>query len=224
MPEAVPEPVPGAGSPDEEATSAARAAGVPRAPLIVALDGRSGAGKTRLAARVVAALLRAGRSCTVVHLDDLYPGWSGLAAALPVLCRDVLGPLREGRPGRFTAWDWHADAPGAVVEVPVADVLLVEGVGAGAAPCRRAEDLVVWLDAPEDVRRQRALRRDGETFAPHWAAWAEQEEELFARRGGPARATVVVKAQDEPTSEQLDALLTLVDEALASSPQGTLGP
>lgn len=212
-----PDPVAGApASPDEETAGTPARTAHPHRPLILTLDGRSGAGKTRLAARLEAALLRGGRSCTVVHLDDLYPGWSGLAAALPVLCRDVLRPLREGRPGRFTAWDWHAGAPGAVVEVPVRDVVLVEGVGAGAAPCRSPEDLVVWLDAPEGVRRQRALDRDGATFAPHWASWAQQEETLFARRGGAAQATVVVEARDDPPSDQLDALLGLVDEALAT--------
>lgn len=169
------------------------ALGDPSPPVVVAIDGRSGAGKTELARVLQDHVVSLGRTCTTVSLDALYPGWSGLAAALPVLCHDVLEPLRDGRPGAFASWDWHRSAPGPVVDVPLTDVLLVEGVGAGAAPCRGLVDLVVWLEAPVALRKERALRRDGSTLAPHWEQWAEQEDALFARGGGAAAADVVVE-------------------------------
>lgn len=175
-------------------------------PFVLALDGRSGAGKTELARRLAEELRAQGRSCTVVHLDDLYPGWSGLAAALPRLCLDVLTPLRAGRPGRFTAWDWHQDRPGPEVQVPLADVLLVDGVGAGASDCPDLVDAVVWIEVAADVRRERALRRDGATFAPYWHSWAAQEDHLFATRGGPARADLVVCSTAEVDADVLPRL------------------
>lgn len=169
-----------------------RARGDRPPPVVVAVDGRSGAGKTELARVLQGHVVSLGRTCTTVSLDALYPGWSGLAAALPILCRDVLEPLRDGRPGAFPSWDWHRSASGPVVDVPVTDVLLVEGVGAGAAPCDLV-DLVVWIEAPAALRKERALRRDGSTFAPHWEHWAEQEEAIFARGGGSAAADVVIE-------------------------------
>lgn len=169
----------------------------------MALDGRSGSGKTVLAGRVAVELARRRVECSVVHLDDMYPGWTGLAAALPRLCDDVLAPLREGRPARFTSWDWHADGPGPEREVQVTEVVLVEGVGAGATCCPELVDLVVWLEVEAGERRRRALLRDGETFAPHWDEWAAQEEAVFAERGGAAHADVVLGPADVPSAKAL---------------------
>lgn len=179
--------------------------------FVLALDGRSGAGKTALARRLSAEMALRDRTCTVVHLDDLYPGWHGLAAALPRLCAEVLEPLRAGSTGRFRSWDWLAQRPGPVREVPPTPVVLVEGVGAGATPCPGLVDLVVWLEVGAQLRRRRALERDGKTFAPHWEEWAAQEDQIFARRGGPARADVVLEDVDPGT---LSALAARVDGLL----------
>lgn len=160
-------------------------------PVLVGLDGRSGSGKTDLADRLAAAVRADGRSCSVVHLDDLYPGWDGLAAALGPLCTQVVQPLRAGRPGRYTAWDWHASRPGAAHDVPASDVVVLEGVGVLASPCADELDLRLWLEAPAPLRRERALARDGDVFAPHWGRWAEQEDALFPV-GAPPAADVVV--------------------------------
>jgi para-aminobenzoate synthetase len=75
-------------------------------------------------------------------------------------------------------------------------VLIVEGVGAGAVPCPDLVDLSVWLEVDVELRRRRALARDGDLFAPHWDDWAAQEEQLFAQRGGMSRADVVLRETD----------------------------
>lgn len=33
----------------------------------------------------------------------------------------------------------------------------------------------IWIECPAELRRERALRRDGDTYAPHWERWASQE-------------------------------------------------
>jgi len=141
-------------------------------PVLVAVDGRSGAGKTDLARELA-------RRCeaSVVHMDDLYPGWSGLAAAVDLL-GTVLDRLRSGAATTHPVWDWAAGAYTGEVDLPRSGIVVVEGVGAG---CARPVDLLVWLEADADVRRDRALTRDGATFAPHWEDWAAQEAELFSR-------------------------------------------
>ncbi|WP_432548964.1 nucleoside/nucleotide kinase family protein [Kineococcus auxinigenes] len=169
---------------------AERAAAAPEpvaGPRVVAVDGRSGSGKTHLAQ-----LLAARLGAPVLHLDELYPGWDGLAAGVRVLEREVLVPLREGRVASPPRWDWVAGRPGPRVTVPPAPVLVVEGVGAGCTRVR--PHLLVWVGAGERVRRQRALRRDGEVFAPHWRRWAAQERELFARCDARAAADVVLSS------------------------------
>ena len=160
-------------------------------PVLVGVDGRSGSGKTDLAGRLCDAVRESGRSCSVVHLDDLYPGWDGLAEALGPVCAQVVRPLRAGRPGRYTSWDWHASRPGPVRVVPATEVVVLEGVGVLASPCADDLDVRVWLEAPAPVRRERALARDGDVFAPHWRRWADQEDALFPT-GAPSGADVVV--------------------------------
>lgn len=149
-------------------------------PVIIGLDGRSGSGKTARAHELAHLISRAGQVVATVHLDDLYPGWSGLAAALPAVCEQVIVPLRSGRAARYRTWDWEKEAPGADRDVPACDVLIVEGVGTIASPCADLLDLRIWLEAPTTARRHRALERDGDVFRPHWDSWADQEDELLA--------------------------------------------
>ncbi|GMA89644.1 hypothetical protein [Homoserinibacter gongjuensis] len=83
----------------DPAPLAARLASGPH-PWVLLIDGRSGAGKTVLA-RDLARLTGA----TLVSLDEVYPGWDGLAAgaaAVPGIIRD----------GGWRRWDWAADRPG----------------------------------------------------------------------------------------------------------------
>ncbi len=152
--------------------------------FLVGIDGRSGTGKTALAGALVHALEATGAHAVAVHLDDVYPGWNGLAAALPVLREGVLARLAQGQPGQFTRWDWHRQTPAGAVVVPTATVVVVEGVGAVAAD-PSAYDLTVWTHAPAAVRRHRALTRDGQTFAAHWDGWAAQEDTVLGPDAGP---------------------------------------
>ena len=169
----------------------------PRVPRVVAVDGPSGSGKTTFAAELARAFAQAGAPAEVVHLDDLYPGWDGLDAVVPLLVRHLLAPMAAGRQVALPTWDWAAGAPGPqrpapALGPPAPPVVLLEGAGSGAAPCRPYLAALVWLDAPEPVRRARALARDGAAYEPHWERWARQEREHFARERTAERADVVV--------------------------------
>lgn len=76
------------------------------------------------------------------------------------------------------------------MEVPAARTVIVEGVGAGTAP---GIHTLVWVEAPADQRRLRALARDGDTFVGHWDAWAAAESVHFARHPTRDRADVVIR-------------------------------
>jgi len=165
---------------------------------VLALDGRSGSGKSRLAVDVLAR----APGAAVVHLDDVHPGWDGLHPAVPRIEADLLRPLAEGRPAGFRRWDWERDDDGAWQPVPAAPLLLLEGVGSGAAALAPYRSGLVWLEAAEDLRRDRALARDGDTYAPHWDRWARQEE-AYLRRDLPDRQADLVLDGDVPVD--LDA-------------------
>ncbi|MGP6173566.1 hypothetical protein [Corynebacterium sp. A21] len=139
------------------------------------IDGRSGSGKTTLARQ-----LAAETGYQLVHLDDFYPGWGGLAAAAEMVARQVLHPLTPG----FTRWDWEADRPGQWQPLIPGASLIIEGAGAVttasiSAARQLGETLSVRVDAPAALRRERALRRDP-GFAPWWEMWAAQEALHFA--------------------------------------------
>jgi uridine kinase len=52
----------------------------------------------------------------------------------------------------------------------------------------------IWLEAPEELRRERALGRGAEDFERHWDMW-EQQFQQFERRVQPSeRASLRVWA------------------------------
>ncbi|MDQ4489003.1 chorismate-binding protein [Sinomonas sp. ASV486] len=189
----------------------------PRRPAIIAVDGRSGAGKTSLAVEVAAAL-REHRSVALMHLEDLYPGWDGLDEGIRRGLQ-VLECLRRGEPARWRPWDWAADAEGAERVTQPADVVLLEGVGASAAPLRALIDAVVWVEAADDERKRRALARDGATYAPHWDRWAAQEEAWLAHDAASSAAAVTVTLDgSRPGDARAELTAALVIDALADLP------
>jgi hypothetical protein len=163
------------------------AAGRPGGTQVVGIDGRSGAGKTSLAAWLADEL-----KAPVVALEDLYGGWDGLEHGIGLLVSDVLEPIAAGRAALVPRYDWVAGAWADpwVLEPPA--VLIVEGVGAGARSAAAYESALIWLEAPAPLRRRRALDRDGATFAPHWDRWAAQEDAMLAREQTAARAGLVI--------------------------------
>ena len=62
------------------------------------------------------------------------------------------------------------------VDPAATQVIICEGVGAIAGAC----EVRILATAPDEVRRERAMARDGDTFRPHWERWAAQEEALLA--------------------------------------------
>nr|WP_225754917.1 (d)CMP kinase [Actinotalea sp. Marseille-Q4924] len=184
-------------------TLAARVAAAPPrlGPVrLVCVDGPAGSGKSTLAARL-AETLRSGTPgptdlvpmrTTVVHLDDLYEGWSGLDGVWERLAAQVLDPLASGSPGRYQRYDWVAGRFAEWVDVPLPDVLVVEGCGSAPRAADGRNVLVVWVEAPSALRLDRGLSRDGEAMREEWERWMELEGTHFERERTRARADVVV--------------------------------
>lgn len=160
-------------------------------PVVILIDGRSGAGKTTLA-QLLAARWDAASDVAVLRLDDIYPGWDGLRSGAET-ATEVVRAVRETGAGEWPAWDWTTDrASGARRSIGTRDVLVVEGAGILTAASARLADVTVWLEAPEAARRARALERDGEAYRPHWDRWAAQEDAHIRAEDPRARADVVI--------------------------------
>ena len=173
------------------AAGAATAASSAIRPVLIAVDGFSGAGKTTLATELAAAL-RAHHTVSLFHLEDVYPGWDGLADGIAYFRDHVAIPLAAGRPARWQAWDWSAHRYGQVHSTEPAEIIIFEGVGASSAQVRHLLDAAVWVSAPAALRREQALARDGAAYAPHWQRWADQEQAWAAADPASSRADITV--------------------------------
>lgn len=153
----------------------------------VLIDGRSGSGKSMLAD-----LLHQGwETSVVVRLDDIYPGWDGLALASEHVRTELLQPRAAGRRGRWRHWDWTKGAPAGWHTVEPDVPLILEGVGTLTAANRALADLGIWVETADADRKRRALGRDGEIYRPHWDRWATQEDDFIERHDSRVVADLV---------------------------------
>ena len=161
------------------------------AARLVVVDGPAGSGKTTFAGRLAECL-----TAQVVHMDDLYEGWSGLDDAVwERLHAGVLGPLSIGSPGCYRRYDWEAGRFAEEVVVPVTPALVIEGVGAGALRTDSFASLRVWVEASEPVRLERGIARDGDALRSEWLRWVAVEARHFATDGTRARADLVIDGE-----------------------------
>ncbi|WP_336658773.1 hypothetical protein [Leucobacter sp. USHLN153] len=156
---------------------------------VLLIDGRSGSGKTQAARSVAKQWSRSGVEAQLFAVESLYPGWDGLAEGSAALAAVLRG-------GSYRPYNWIAGQFGDRVSLERGVPLIIEGCGAltrenlaaaeewaerALGGARRAVVRSIWLDCPADLRRERALARDGDTYAPHWERWAAQEDALYSR-------------------------------------------
>ena len=197
------------GRPSERADVAALAARVRAAapglgPVrLVCVDGPAGSGKSTLAGVLATALAddaEAPLAVALLHPDDFYEGWSGgFAPELgDRLERQVLAPLRAGLAGRWRRFDWVAGEFAEWRELPVPDVLVIEGCGSADARVAAHAVLSVYVEAPPRVRMRRGIERDGEGMHAEWVRWQVRESAHFEAQRTRQRADVVVDGTLEP--------------------------
>ncbi|MCS7478667.1 uridine kinase [Umezawaea endophytica] len=168
----------------------AAASGVTGRPLVVAVDGRGGAGKSTFVERLRAVV----PASAAVHTDDVawhhaYFDWGGL------LVENVLRPLHRGEAVEFRPRAWiERDRPGAIRVPSGVDVVWVEGTGIIREEFAPWVDASIWVQGDLDEQERRLVARDGDSPAQrrHVAAWLAEELPLLLREQPWRRATVVV--------------------------------
>jgi energy-coupling factor transporter ATP-binding protein EcfA2 len=158
---------------------------------IVLIDGRAGSGKSTLADSLQRKLFKEGETLPrLIHMDNLYPGWGGLAAGGEYLQRFVLGPIAARKTANWQLFDWAAGERGEWREFSGGTPLIVEGCGSLNSQSAELAQFKVWIETPEDVRHERWLAREGND--EHWAAWAAQELDFYAREKTKSFANLLV--------------------------------
>ena len=170
--------------------------------FIAGIDGCGGAGKSRLAAEVRAALTSRGRDIVVVHMDDFYfpsalrngtlaLGTVGSAFDWQRLRDEVLAPLRAGQPTRYRRYDWPSDALAEWHDVP-RGIVIVEGVYSTHVELEQFYDLTVWVECPRPIRLARGIKRDGEAARRQWEEeWMPAEDRYVQEQSPHTRADMV---------------------------------
>jgi hypothetical protein len=181
----------------------AGAPGVTGRPLLVAIDGRGGAGKSTLAERLRKIVPRSA----VVHTDDVawnhaYFDWGG------VMVEHVIEPLRRGEEVSFRPPAWAEHGRPGEIRVPAGmDVVWIEGTGIIRQEIVPRLDASIWVQGDLDEQERRLVARDGDSEAQrgHVAAWLAEELPFMLREQPWRKATVVVAGttglRHDPESE-----------------------
>ncbi len=156
-------------------------------PVVVAVDGRSGVGKSTLAAQLAEQF-----GGLVIEGDDFYAGGTGILGDPPASraarCIDwqdqrrVLGLLKRGQAAAWHAFDWDAfdgSRSAQATRVAPARLVILEGTYSARPELADLTDLRLLLRVPDAVRLVRLLAREGE-IGPWETQWHEAEDWYFA--------------------------------------------
>lgn len=158
-------------------------------PGLVLIDGRAGSGKSLFASRLKNEFFQATKfSPRVVQMDDLYPGWEGLAAGSTYLLERILLPLSGGGDAVWQNWDWErgrrggSDPGNGMRTLEPGAPLIVEGCGAISRESAALASLRIWIAAETEIRRSRFSERDSGAFDEFFGIWSAQEDEFYTEQ------------------------------------------
>jgi len=148
-------------------------------PLLMAIDGPAGSGKTSLAKQLSSKLT----AFAIIHMDDLYNGWDdALTATLTNHLREwIIDPLATQQNVRYQQFNWVSNEYGPWVEIKDFDLLILEGVGAAQEAIRQHADLTIWIEVGPQIGLARVLNRDGAQILPYMLKWQERERAHFLK-------------------------------------------
>jgi hypothetical protein len=159
-------------------------------PRLVAVDGRSGSGKTILAERLRTAVPDA----EVVHTDDIA-WWHSRFDWSDLMINGVLGPLHRGFSVAYQppAWASHGRT-GQIDASAKAPLVIIEGVGAARRELTHLLDAAVWVQSDSDEAERRMLVRDPSDAASRQQhdEWMAEEIPFLAADRPWERATLIV--------------------------------
>lgn len=161
---------------------------------LVCIDGPAGAGKTTLAQAIAAQV----DSSFVIHMDDWYEGWDRPLKAdlFERLTVDVTTPFVQGRSLRLQTWNWTTNEWNEPSEMSPPALLIIEGVGACAAPLRQVADVTVFVDVNAETGLDRVLTRDGRGIKVEMTQWQIHEREFFEVDQTQAHCSLVLKTSE----------------------------
>lgn len=166
----------------------------------ISIDGHGGSGKSSLAKKLAEFL-----EAEIIHIDD-FTGLGATSDWYKALIDNVIIPATSG--SRYlnypkAAW-WAGHDPEAVVNQPVTNVMIVEGVCSSRVELRDFMALKIFVDTPRDICVQRGLLRDkgmggksDDEVLAQWNQWLEWDDQYFAKDDPLSVADIVVSGLDD---------------------------
>jgi uridine kinase len=146
---------------------------------IIAIDGPAGAGKTTLAATISLAL-SPQLSTTVIHMDELYPGWQGaLGQELTKTLTWLTSCHKAKKPLLYSAFNWVTNEFDPPTSHASTQLLILEGVASAQIAIEDCLATTIWLDLDPAIGYQRVIERDGEKISQEMKQWLVVQEQHF---------------------------------------------
>jgi para-aminobenzoate synthetase len=180
-------------------------------PVVVALDGGSGAGKS-----TIAAMIAKGTDAALIPLDDFFSAdipdsqWDEFTIEEKLeyvfgwerLRQQVIEPLLQGRPARWHSFDFQsglrADGTYGMETEPrermPARVILIEGAYSSSPKLADLVDVAILVDVPIEERHARLAAREDPDFLKTWhRRWDEVEAYYFEKMRPKSSFAIVVE-------------------------------
>ena len=170
----------------------------PSRPVLIALDGRCGSGKTTLAAQLAEHFPQS----SIFHTDDFYlppaarvPGWETIPCAnmdLERLRSEVLAPARAGLPVNYRAYSCREGAYLPAQHIAPQPLFIIEGSYSQHPVLAACYDLTVFVTCSKEEQTRRLQLREGTRYTNFVQRWIPLEEGYFEKYGIEEKADFVL--------------------------------
>jgi uridine kinase len=146
---------------------------------IISIDGPAGAGKSTLASHLENSL-KSHFSISLVHMDNLYNGWSD-PFGQPFLnsLQRLTDSHTSGLGCEIPHYNWADRSYGASHPYSPAELLILEGVGSSSSLIRSKVTASIWVGISPEVGLERVLARDGDGISKEMKEWLVTQEAFF---------------------------------------------
>jgi uridine kinase len=141
-------------------------------PIIIAIEGFGGAGKSTFAAKLKEEL----DDVYMIDIDDFFIKEKESDAIKSNfdrkrLERQVLLPIKNGQPAAYQKLEYITNTLSEFIKIPEVQYLIIEGVSTFHPEIAPYMDFKIWIETPRDVADARGRKRDKELGSDNDALW-----------------------------------------------------
>jgi uridine kinase len=159
-------------------------------PVLVAIGGYGGSGKTTLAR----AIQNQFPNSTIITLDDFAVPDGG--SDRKRIISQVLLPLSEQRLARYQRFVWQQQSFMDWRELKPEGLIIVEGVSVLEEDFNSYYDFRIWIDCPLELASERGMARDrilyGSSYDRMWEEFWKKEDRDYGKTEPWKRADLVI--------------------------------